>query len=160
MEREDSGLAIFDRVVVALDGSEIGEAALSKAVELAAAVGAPIHLLRVIDLGRLEQYGAFGLALEASALDLALQDERTATRDYLEATQERLVGQVSAVTTETREGMAAREIVGSLLPTDLLVMASHGRTGIKRWFLGSVAEEVVRHAPTPVMLIRAQEAQD
>ncbi len=150
-------MAVFDRVVVALDGSEVGETALPKAVEVAAAIGAPLHVIRVIDLGRLEQYGSFGLALEASALDLALEDERAAARDYLAATQERLRGKVSVVTIESREGLAARELVNALNPNDLLVMASHGRTGLQRWFLGSVAEEVMRHANNPVMLIRADD---
>jgi nucleotide-binding universal stress UspA family protein len=150
-------VAVFDRVVVALDGSEIGEAALPKAVELAAAVGAPLHLVRIVDLGRLEQYGSFGLALDTSALDLALEDERAAARDYLAATQARLHGSVMTVTIESREGLAARELVAALRPNDVLVMASHGRTGLQRWFLGSVAEEVVRHAPSPVMLIRSGE---
>jgi nucleotide-binding universal stress UspA family protein len=148
-------MPVFDRVVVALDGSELSERALPRAFETARAIGVPLHLLRVIDLGRLEQYGSFGIALEASALDLALQEERTAARDYLESVQRRLTGEAVVVTTETREGLAARELVAALGPNDLLVMASHGRTGIQRWFLGSVAEEVVRHAPSPVMLVRA-----
>ena len=37
----------------------------------------------------------------------------------------------------------------------MIVMATHGRGGVTRWFLGSVAEEVVRHAPVPVLLVRA-----
>ena len=148
-------MAVFNRIVVALDGSAIGESAMPKAVEIAAALGVPVHLLRVVDLGRLEEYGSFGLALEASALDLALEDERASARDYLEATQERLKGSAAVVTTELREGLAARELVAALGPDDLLVMASHGRTGLQRWFLGSVAEEVTRHAPGSVMLVRS-----
>ncbi|MFM9106396.1 MAG: universal stress protein [Chloroflexota bacterium] len=147
---------MFDRIVVALDGSETAESALPRARELATALSAPLHLVRVVDLGRLEQYGALGLALDASALDLALEDERRAVRDYLAATQARLAAEGLAVTTESREGLAARELAAAAAPGDLLVMASHGRTGLRRWFLGSVAEEVVRHAPGPVLLVRAE----
>lgn len=150
-----AGAGMFARVVVTLDGSDVAETALAKATDLARVFGAELHLLRVIDIGKLEQYGAFGLGMEYSALDLALQDERIAARDYLERHQQRLAGAGLRVTTDLREGLAAREIVGALRPGDLLVMASHGRTGVRRWFIGSVAEEVVRHAPVPVMLLRA-----
>ncbi len=149
------GNRMFQRVVVTLDGSHLAEAALDEAAGMARVFGAGLHLLRVIDLGRLEQYGAFGLGMEYTALDLAVQDERIAARDYLAAQQQDLAGEGLLVTTELREGLAAREIVAALQPGDLLVMASHGRTGVRRWFIGSVAEEVVRHATAPVMLLRA-----
>ncbi len=71
---------LFDRVVVTLDGSALAEAALDEATALARIFGSGLHLLRVIDLGRLEQYGAFGLGMEYTALDLAVQDERIAAR--------------------------------------------------------------------------------
>lgn len=151
---------LFNRVVVTLDGSALAEAALDEATALARIFGAGLHLLRVIDLGRLEQYGAFGLGMEYTALDLAVQDERIAARDYLENQQLRLAGNGLLVTTELREGLAAREIVAGLQPGDLLVMASHGRTGVRRWFIGSVAEEVVRSATVPVMLLRAAGKED
>lgn len=147
-------MAVFDRIVVAVDGSALAEAAVAKGAELSRALGVPLHLVRVIDIGRLEQFGAFGLALEASALDLAMEEERSAARDYLETLQRSLQAS-GPVTVELREGLAARELVSALQPGDLLVMASHGRTGVQRWFLGSVAEEVMRHAGAPVMLIRS-----
>jgi nucleotide-binding universal stress UspA family protein len=150
-----SSNALFDRIVVSLDGSEVAESALPKASALARTLGVELNLLRVIDLGRLEQYGGFGFGIEYAALDLAVQDERVAAREYLERVQQRLAGDGLRVTTEHREGLAAREIVAALRPGDLLVMASHGRTGVQRWFIGSVAEEVVRQAPVPVMLLRA-----
>ncbi|MFM9106205.1 MAG: universal stress protein, partial [Chloroflexota bacterium] len=79
--------------------------------------------------------------------------------DYLSALsewlRERHRGRGLAVTTETRAGMAARELVALAGRGDLLVMSSHGRTGPARWLLGSVAEEVVRQAPCPVLLVRA-----
>jgi nucleotide-binding universal stress UspA family protein len=147
--------APFSRIVVPLDGSDLAESALPTAVGLARALGAGVHLLRVIDLGRLDQIGAFGFGLEYSALDLAVQDERAAARDYLDGVLERLVADGLRATTEHREGLAAREIVAALRPGDLLAIASHGRTGLPRWFIGSVAEEVVRHATEPVMVLRA-----
>jgi nucleotide-binding universal stress UspA family protein len=59
------------------------------------------------------------------------------------------------VTTEVAEGPTSRILVGHSKPGDVIVMASHGRTGMARWFLGSVAEEVVRRSAVPVLLVRA-----
>jgi nucleotide-binding universal stress UspA family protein len=55
-----------------------------------------------------------------------------------------------------QEGVAADEIVsvGSHTPESLIVMCSHGRSGVKRWVLGSVTETVVRHSSGPVLVIR------
>jgi nucleotide-binding universal stress UspA family protein len=51
-------------------------------------------------------------------------------------------------------GYAAAAIISATQEGDLIVMASHGRTGVRRWFLGSVAEEVLRQSTVPVLLIR------
>lgn len=144
---------MIKRIVVTLDGSPVSEAALPKAKELAEAQHTPIHLIRVVDVSKLEQLGGLGMGLEYSALDLALQDERAAARDYLESKAAELSKEGFTVTTEQREGIAARAIVEALQPDDMLVIASHGRSGIQKWFLGSVAEEIVRRSPAPVLLI-------
>jgi hypothetical protein len=46
----------------------------------------------------------------------------------------------------------------SVEPGDVIVMATHGRGGVRRWLIGSVAEEVIRHSPVPVLLVRADQA--
>ena len=148
---------MYQRIVVPVDGSAAGEEALQQAVEMARVFHAPIHLLRVVDLSKLGRYGAYGLAVEYSALDLVLNEERDASRAYLDELQGRLSAEGVKVTSNLREGLSAREIVAETAPGDLLVMASHGRTGLKRWFLGSVAGEVLRHATCPVLLVRATE---
>ena len=57
-----------------------------------------------------------------------------------------------------RHGSPERDLAASSRPDDLIVMATHGRGGMTRWFLGSVAEEVVRRSPVPVMLVRVTAA--
>jgi nucleotide-binding universal stress UspA family protein len=56
----------------------------------------------------------------------------------------------------TKEGLAADEIIllGQKTPNNLVAMSSHGRSGVKRWVLGSVAEAVVRHCGDPVLINR------
>jgi nucleotide-binding universal stress UspA family protein len=59
-----------------------------------------------------------------------------------------------SVSTEVRSGFAARELAEAVTPHDLLVVASHGRHGLERFLLGSVAEEVARRSPAPVLIAR------
>lgn len=149
---------MYDRIVVALDGSARGERVLEQAAGLAERLATPLHLVRVADLAwlRMGQGGGPSRLAEVSA---ELAEERHQADAYLsalaEGLRERHRGRGLAVTTETRAGMAARELVALAGRGDLLVMSSHGRTGPARWLLGSVAEEVVRQAPCPVLLVRA-----
>lgn len=146
---------MYRRIVVPLDGSELAERALPEAEGLARLTGAPLHVVRVIDVAGLHRLAGFAPAIEAAALARVLEDERTATREYLERIERDLAERGSAVTTEARHGTAAQAIIDTTRTGDLVVMTSHGRGGMKRWFLGSVAEEVGRRAPVPVLLVRA-----
>lgn len=148
---------MFDRVVVTLDGSEVSEQALPAASELARRLSVPLHLLRVADVAWLS-LGATDAALEYASLGGIVDEEEQAARDYLAGVEKRLATDGLTVTTEVRTGFAAREIIDATQANDLLVMASHGRSGPARWLLGSVAEEVTRRAAAPVVLIRAAEA--
>ena len=78
---------------------------------------------------------------------------------YLEEVAQRLRSAGSSVLTVVREGWPADVIAyrGAALGPSLIVMATHGRTGVVRLLLGSVALEVVRRSPLPVMLIRPTE---
>ncbi len=147
---------MFERIVVALDGSERCERALAPAGELARRLGAPLHLLRVADVTWL-RLGMNDAALAYSTLGGELAEEQKEAETYLAGVAEPLRGEGLPVTTELRSGFAARQILESSRPGDLLAMASHGRSGPARWLLGSVAEEVTRHAVCPVLLVRAAE---
>jgi nucleotide-binding universal stress UspA family protein len=149
---------MYRRIVVPLDGSKLAEAALPQAIDLARLTGAPIHLVRVVDFTRLEQYGPYALALEYSGVEPVLSDEHAAALAYLREVRERLKGEDLYANTEVREGRVAREVVAALRPGDIVVMASHGRGGLSRWLLGSVAEDVLRHATVPVLLVKADAA--
>jgi nucleotide-binding universal stress UspA family protein len=145
---------MFERIVVALDGSEVSERSLPAAEELARRLGAPLHLARVADPTWF-RFGATEAALDYAALGGVLAEEEQAARDYLEQVRARLGERGLTATTEVRRGFAAQELVALARADDLLVMASHGRGGPARWLLGSVAEDVTRRAQAPVLLIRA-----
>jgi nucleotide-binding universal stress UspA family protein len=145
---------MYERIVVPLDGSDVAERALPHAQEMARLSGSPIHLVRVIDTMPLGGYGAYGLAVEQAAYQQGLAAEESASREYLATIERGLVDRGLSVTKEIRRGSVRHELSATTHPGDLIVMASHGRGGVQRWFLGSVAEDVVRRATVPVLLVR------
>lgn len=153
-------MSMYSRIVVPLDGSELAERALTTAEEFARLLKAPLHLIRVIDITRLEGRGLSGLAIEYVGPGLLVEAEEATARAYLDAMVTRLESQGLTATSDVRYGFASHEIVAIAAVGDVIVMATHGRSGVKRWFLGSVAEDVIRQAPVPVLLIRVQPGED
>lgn len=146
-------------IVVALDGSVFAERALALAQYMARAVGARLLLVRVV-------VPAYSYALatpEVVAVGTytdAMTLARTETRSYLAYLEERvrdMRGTGLEVQSLMLEGHPAHELVrlASTTPDSLMVMTTHGRSGIPRAILGSVADQVVRRAGTPVLLLRA-----
>jgi nucleotide-binding universal stress UspA family protein len=154
--KEERNRGMYQRIVVPLDGSKLAEVALPQATEQARLTGAPIHLLAVVDEMRLGRYsGPSGLALGHAALEILFNDEKAESAKYLEEIAARLKTSGHIVDSEVRLGYVAREIAAAARPDDLLVMASHGRGGLSRWLIGSVAEDVLRHASAPILLVKA-----
>ena len=147
---------MYKRIVVPLDGSDLAEVALPHAEELSRLTGAGLHLVRVVDIVSGTPYGAY-IALEAVGYAEALSAEKTDSVAYLSRMQTRLAARGFSVTTECRRGPAAHELTQSVDLDDVIVMATHGRGGMRRWLIGSVAEEVIRHSPVPVLLVRADQ---
>lgn len=150
-------MALYTRIIVPLDGSKLAERALTEAKQLAALTGAKLWLIRVIDYSSRDRFGDFGMLYEYETIAKALEEERVIAEAYLGDLAKSMTAEGLAVSTEIIDGIAARAIVREAKPGDLIVMATHGRTGMKRWFIGSVAEEVLRHATVPVLLVRADE---
>jgi nucleotide-binding universal stress UspA family protein len=149
---------VYERIVVPLDGSTLAEQSIAHAETVARATGAPLHLVRVVDAPPLTRVGTVGLGVEQAALAAALERieaEEAAATEYLAAIRERLVARGLATTTAVVTGEVVPELLGALQPRDLLVMTTHGRTGLARWFFGSVAEAIIRRSPVPVLLVRS-----
>ncbi len=141
------------RILVPLDFSESSYKALAYASALAKQFGARITLLHVVQMSYM--VGEYG-AIELPELEVQLT---TSARTKLESVAREKVpaGQVDG--TLIRVGPAVSEIANTAKETnaDLLVISTHGYTGLKRIVLGSVAENVVRHAPCPVLVVREKE---
>jgi nucleotide-binding universal stress UspA family protein len=145
---------VFERIVVALDGSEASEAALRAGAELAKRLGVPLHLLRVADIA-ITAWGPTAAAAAYAEITDEMAQEKREAEQYLASVAAPLRAAGQTVTTEVRSGPAVAELIAAVRAGDILAVGSHGRSGLKRLLLGSVAEEVVKNAPTPVLVARA-----
>lgn len=146
---------MYKRIIVPLDGSALAEEALDQARNLATTMNIPLHVIRVVDTYRAQVVPATGMALDYSMLAELAEEELDDARSYI---KEQIAKLSDEVTGEVPHGPIAQQIVNSAREGDVIVMSSHGRTGIQRWFLGSVAEEVMRRANCPVLLHRDSRA--
>jgi nucleotide-binding universal stress UspA family protein len=149
--RAPGGVQPFRKVLCPIDFSEESRHALARVAELAVPGGAGITLLHVIE-------PAITLSnLPMGENNLPAVDRRVAGELARWASD--LENQVSVpVNTEIRIGRPGVQTLGVLDADpsfDLVVMGSHGRTGIRRVLLGSVAEKVLRHAACPVLIVRS-----
>jgi nucleotide-binding universal stress UspA family protein len=144
---------MFRRILVPLDGSELAEHALPVAARLARASGGSIEFLRVVP-SPLE----FASQPTESSVPMqgVLDSDLAGAVDYLARITASSVLAGVATTTEVFRGMPAGIIlsVARSQQMDIIVMCSHGYTGMTRWALGSVAEKVASHAPVPVLVLR------
>ncbi|HEY33597.1 MAG TPA: universal stress protein [Dehalococcoidia bacterium] len=138
-------------ILVPLDGSELAEVALPYAEELAVRLGIGIKLLRVVTLPVYSEPTGGVYAVEQ---EIAL---RSGAKDYLEKVSHSLEAKGIAVQPDIKYNAAAEGIVDYAARDEigLVVVATHGRSGVMRWALGSVADRVLRGTEKPVMLIRA-----
>jgi nucleotide-binding universal stress UspA family protein len=145
------------RVVVALDGSELAEAVLDPALGLAAVLGLPMALTRVIGV-RLDLESPY-IPHAAYAYHEQVEAERGEAREYLARIGEDLRSRGATIAAvEVHQGPAARTILDTIDPDggDIVAMATHGRGGLRRMLLGSVSDKVVRAAMGPVLLVRPE----
>jgi len=143
---------MFKKILVPLDGSSFAEEALPHARELAECGGAEIVLARVD-----EPYEPPpGIFVPATAIPEVV---RLSAGEYLEQLVSRLRLAGIKVESAVLDGKVADAILkyAGEEGVDLIVMSTHGRTGISRLLMGSVAEQIVHGARCPVLLIRPQE---
>ena len=143
-------------ILVPLDGSVLAETALQYAVDEAKHRNAPLVLLRVISSVPVLYQTEPGFVWTQQYQDI-IDAERTQAHSYMDekATELRKAGLDVTVKWEMGDPADCILKVAETVKPALLVLATHGRTGVGRWFFGSVAEGVLRHATVPLLLIRA-----
>jgi nucleotide-binding universal stress UspA family protein len=146
---------MFTRILVPTDFSEPSDAALDFARALAGKFGATLHLLHVIEPDY-QTAGAFtveaGIGASQGPYQQMLADARARFAHRVTPADRTRYG----ATTEVIYGKSAETIVDFAggQNIDLIVMGTHGRTGLAHLLMGSVAEHVVRTAPCPVLTVR------
>ena len=135
-----------NRILVPLDGSNCAENIIPKVEELAAVKKAGVCLLRVTAAHTFP-------GMDQTEAQVKVVEE---AKEYLHHLEEPLKAKGLDVDTHVRYGADATEILdhAAQKEIDLIAMSTHGRSGLKRWFFGSVAEKVLRHSPKPVFLVR------
>ena len=141
------------KILVATDFSACAAAALDHAVDLATTLKADILLVHVLT----SPASYFALPSLVPMPHEWLQSLRKEALDRLDEQSRRVRG--PAIRTELREGPTDEAIVAAAAAAkaDLIVMGTHGRTGLQHALLGSVAERVVRRSPVPVLTVRTRE---
>lgn len=143
---------MYEEILVPLDQSELAEQAVPHAVALADALESVVHLVSVVPVPGPEVRDTTTTASEQGAeLDMA--------RNYLRGVRKRIMEQGVDTEWDVAQGDVAEQILlyCEQQDCDLIVMSTHGRSGISRWVYGSIADRVLRHAPVPVLLVRAVE---
>jgi nucleotide-binding universal stress UspA family protein len=145
------------QILVPLDGSLLAESVIPYAVELARAQGDALHLLRVITPATVAPSLAWPMPAPVN-IERWLEADRQAARDYLNLLGNQIHAAEVKVQTTVAEGNPAEIIIGltrsKVSTIDTIAMATHGRRGVERWVLGSVAEKVLHAAPVPLLLVR------
>jgi nucleotide-binding universal stress UspA family protein len=146
---------MYKKMLVPLDGSELSECSLEHVKAIASGCRVPeIVLLRVVEPLSAETVSAFAMAGD-DLLRKAELDNQTEAKNYMVQIKNKLVNDGLAVEAVVVDGRAAEEILdyAQSNEVDLIVMATHGKTGISRWFFGSVAQKVLQHSAVPVLIV-------
>ena len=138
---------MFNRVLVPLDGSAIAQSAVPAAQNLVARSGGAMRLLSVHDVGW------------AMATGERFDSARHRAETYLAGVKTTVELKGTPVTAVLREGYVVHQILGEAEAwgADLIALATHGRGGLSRFWLGSVADQCIRRAHRPVLLLRPPE---
>ncbi len=152
-QTEPTPIEAIQRILVPVDFSDCARQALKYAKEIAAYYEARLQVLHVIEQGILPSFYPSDTAPKPDFIpDMEVKSTKTMERMLKETQGTEVTADFHVI-----EGHAARDIAkfAENHDTDLIVISTHGLTGIKHLFLGSVAEKVVRRAPCPVFSVKA-----
>ena len=147
---------MYNTILLPLDGSKLSECAIEHLRAIASGCQASQVLLLSV-VGQYEPGSGFrwgGIISESQMAQAAREAEKTAQK-YLAGVQKKLEKDGLTVSTEVLVGTPADSILdyAKANAVDLIIMATHGRSGISRWAMGSIAERVLIAAPMPVLLV-------
>ncbi|PKK85631.1 MAG: universal stress protein [Thermoplasmata archaeon HGW-Thermoplasmata-1] len=141
----------FERILIPTDGSESALFAVEKGISLAKLLKVSAHAIYVVDTAAFASVPPDSLIVD---LESILESE---ARRILEKVRDMAKNASVELHTHIFKGRPADEIADFATKNDLIVISTRGKTRLGRLFLGSVTEDVVHHAPCPVMVIRKPE---
>ncbi len=143
----------YSNILIPIDGSVCSLKALEKGIELAKQLSASVLLVSVVDMTSMIDSAAVGAIVDKD-VEVAFEEEAD---KLLESAMKKYP---YAKTSKIMEEGIAKEAINSIAEerkVDLIIMGTHGRTGLNHLFMGSVAEYVIRHATIPVMVVTTPE---
>jgi len=146
---------MYKKMLVPVDGSKLAEAAFAYAKELAGRLDADVTILNVVDHKESET-----LPIHQAYVDHSAEIMRLGVSTVQKKLSKKQRPNPPNIIGEVTEGYAAEEILKYAREKgiDMITMSTHGRSGIRRWVLGSVADKVLRASFVPVMLVRSEAA--
>ena len=138
---------MYETIVVPLDGSEQAELALPYAEEISGRIGSRIILLSILESAETREYHEHQVYIER-----IVERTKHGAERYLD-----MAGKAIKVGSATRVGYPAEGIVdyAGRGGFKLIIMSTHGRSGVRRWVFGSVADKVLHEGDKPLLLVRA-----
>ena len=147
---------MYERILVATDGSKLSKKATTSAIELAALCGAELVVVKVVPRYP-QSYFEGGIALPAADVQKVEQQWAEGAQAEVDAVKKAaLTRGVAAKGLVVKSGVVSEALLAAAKKhkCDLIMMASHGRKGIKRLLLGSEAQHVLTHATMPVLILK------
>ncbi len=150
---------MYKKILVPLDGSELAECVLPHVESIAKGCGVEtVMLVRVAEPIRIPVSDAEGSFYSAKLWQQMESDSRAAAENYLNQLMNRVKYDGINFQSKVLTGGQAADMIGEYATkneADLIVIATHGRSGVSRWVWGSVADRVLRSACVPVLMVRA-----
>ena len=146
---------LLNRILIPLDGSEAGEAALPYVRELASKLESEVILLQVVAAG--QHVHTIGGLDYFFYTEEQIKSARASANQYLEEAGQKLSGTKGKVRTEVKVGDAAQEIIKFTQETNsrLVALSAHGHSGVRQRVFGGVAHKVMHAGNTPILLVKA-----
>ena len=153
---------MYKKIMVPLDGSALAECVLPHVKEITKGCGCEeLTLLRVVEPERVYS-SVSNSPMDPNLIATRETERKKAAEEYLHVIADRLTQPGLTCTTRAVVGRVAESLVDYCVKNsaDLIIIATHGRSGITRWVRGSVADKILRSSKIPVMMVRAPGTED
>lgn len=146
---------MFNKILLALDGSDLAECVFPYVVDIAILRNSQVEAAFVVEHYEMPFHG--GVVFDEDNLKEIERTAREGAEQYLRTVKKRLFSNGIDIKTVVLQGKIADGLVdyASSNGFDLIVMATHGRSGLARWVMGSVADKILHCSTVPVLLIRS-----